>query len=207
MVKSSEDSMQRLFRAVLSEAQAEADQVLAAARAKADAIRERAREQAQTERDEILRHARQEAESTRSQAIASAELQARTIRLERREKLLEGVFEAARQQLPTVVRWGDYGEIVSQLIREGVDHLGASAVRIRADAQTQALLTDALLRQVSQETGAELEVGETLEHGTGIVAETVDGHRQYDNTLEARLGRWQDTLRAPVYRILVGESL
>jgi vacuolar-type H+-ATPase subunit E/Vma4 len=37
--------------------------------------------------------------------------------------------------------------------------------------------------------------------------ETVDGRRQYDNTLEVRLGRMRNSLRSSVYRLLMGESL
>jgi vacuolar-type H+-ATPase subunit E/Vma4 len=49
-------------------------------------------------------------------------------------------------------------------------------------------------------------MGETLEQGTGVVVETLDGHRQLDNTLETRLKRMEEALRTPVYRILTGES-
>jgi vacuolar-type H+-ATPase subunit E/Vma4 len=54
---------------------------------------------------------------------------------------------------------------------------------------------------------AQLQLGEPLAHGLGIVAETIDGHLRYANTLEARLERWQDKLREPAYRLLMGESL
>ncbi len=54
--------------------------------------------------------------------------------------------------------------------------------------------------------GVRLRVGEPLARGTGIVLETPDGHRRYDNTLETRLARMQNILRASVYHILMGEE-
>ncbi|MDY7040587.1 MAG: V-type ATP synthase subunit E family protein [Chloroflexota bacterium] len=206
-MKSVDASIQALSRAVLSEARAEAEQIVADATAKADAIRQRAQEQAAAEREKILEQACHEAERIRSQAIAAAQLRARTLQLERREKLLDGVFDAARQRLPSVRQWTDYEQIVRRLIREAVAHLETDVARIRADAQTRKLLSDDALAELSKELGVQLQLGTPLEHGTGVIAETTEGHRQYDNTLEARLSRRQDALRSPVHRLLMGESL
>ena len=202
-----EEGMQALSRAVLAEARAEAEQLLADAQTKVEAIRQRAQEQAETEGKQILERAQAEAASIRSQCIAAAELEARTLRLERREKLLDSVFGAVQQRLPAVQQWTDYSQIVRQLSYEAVIQLGAPSARIRADEQTQVILADGMLAEIADQAGVELELGEPLQRGTGIVAETVDGHRRYENTLEARLARQQSALRAPVYHLLMGESL
>jgi vacuolar-type H+-ATPase subunit E/Vma4 len=200
------EGIQALARAVLSDARAEAEQILADARAKVDDLRRRTEEQAAAEREAILEHARQEAKRTHSQAIAAAQLEARTLRLARREKLLQRVFDQARQRLSAVPQWSEYDQILRQLIVEAVGHLGSDAVRIQVDGQTRAVLTDDLLAEIAGETGVPLQLGTSLEHRTGILAETVDGRRRYDNTLEARLDRRQDALRGPVYRLLMGEA-
>ena len=72
---------------------------------------------------------------------------------------------------------------------------------------THAMLSDGMLAQLSSELQLELHLGEVQSQGIGIIAETMDGHRQFDNTLEARLHRLQDSLRSPVYHILMGETL
>jgi vacuolar-type H+-ATPase subunit E/Vma4 len=206
-MKSVEENLQALSRAVLHDARDESERMLADAKAKAEAVRQKAEEQAQSEREAILEQARQEAERIHSEAIAAAEMQARTLQLERREKVLDKVFEAARERLPAVQQWTDYEQIVRQLLREAVTHLGASAVQIRADKETQKLLSDDLLAELSEELDVQLQLGATLERGIGVIAETEDGHRQYDNTLQTRLSRQKDALRSPVYHILMGESL
>jgi vacuolar-type H+-ATPase subunit E/Vma4 len=206
-MKSVEENLQALSRSVLHDARAESEQMLADAKAKAEAVRQSAAEQAKSEREAILAQARQEAERIRSEAIAAAEMRARTLQLERREKLLDSVFEAARGRLPAVQQWTDYEQIVRQLVREAVAHLGAGAVQVRTDAKTQKLLSDDLLAELSEELNVQLQRGATLERGVGVIAETVDGHRQYDNTLQTRLSRQKDALRFPVYRVLMGESL
>jgi V/A-type H+-transporting ATPase subunit E len=201
------ESIKALSRAVQAEARTEADQVLADAKAKAEAIGQRAQEQAAAERAEILEHASADAERIRSQAIATAQLKARTLQLERREKLLDSVFAAAQQQVPTVQQWTDYGQIARRLLREALTLLGADAAQVRADEGTRAVLTDPVLAEISEELGVQLQFGAPLEQGTGVIVETTDGHRQVDNTLETRLSRLQDALRAPVYHLLMGESL
>jgi vacuolar-type H+-ATPase subunit E/Vma4 len=206
-MKSVEESTRALSRAVLSEAQADAEQIRTSAKAKADAIRQHAREQGEAERDEILKHARQQASHIHSQAVATAQLKARTLRLGRREKLLNSIFDAARKQLVTVQEWTDYDQIARQLAREAVGHLGVGQVRILVDERTRAVLTDDVLSEVSGEMDVQLQLGEPLERGTGVIAETVDGHLHYDNTLEARLERWQNALRSPVYHLLMEKPL
>jgi vacuolar-type H+-ATPase subunit E/Vma4 len=206
-MKSVEERMQVLARAVLNEAQAEARQILADAQEKAEAIRQRGRERAAAERAETLEQTRREAGQIREQAIAAAQLKARMLRLEQREKLLNHVFEAVQQRLPAVQQWTDYEQIVQELIREAVLDLGTQAVRIRADAQADQLLTEEVLARLARELDVTLEKGASLGEGIGIVAETIDGRRQYDNTLQARLRRSREELRAPVYHLLMGEPL
>jgi vacuolar-type H+-ATPase subunit E/Vma4 len=206
-MKSVEENMQTLSRAMQTEARAEAEQIMADVEAKAEAIQQRAQEQAATERTEVLERASQEVERIRSQAIATTQLKAQMLQLERREKLLARVFEATRQQLPAVQQWTDYDQIVRHLLREALIHLGANTAQIRADEQARILLTDQVLDGVSKELGVQVQLGTPLKQGTGVIVETVDGHRQYDNTLETRLSRLQDALRSPVYHLLLGESL
>jgi vacuolar-type H+-ATPase subunit E/Vma4 len=206
-MRSLDENLEALSRAVLSEARNQAEQVLTEAREKAEATRERARQRAETERKEILEHAAQEAERVRGQAVAAAQLKARTLHLGEREKLLDSVFDAARQQLPSIQKWKDYDQVAANLLREALNHLGASSAQFRADETTQKLLKDQTLADVSKELNVQIQVGPQLKHGIGVIVETPDGHLQYDNTLGTRLDRMQNTLRPKVYQLLTGESL
>jgi vacuolar-type H+-ATPase subunit E/Vma4 len=205
-MRSIDENIQALTRAVLNEAHAEAEQILAEAQANAQAVRERAQEQASAERDGLLARATQEAERLGSQAVASAQLQARTAELERREKLLNSVFDAARQQITDVPKRADYDQIARDLLRQALISLDADTALIRVDERTQTALTDQVLEEISAELGVQVTHGTPLEHGVGLIVQTADGHRQYDNTLEARLERQHNALRAPVLRLLRGED-
>jgi len=206
-MRSLEENIESLSRAMISEAKAEADQIRTSAQAKADEIRQRAQQQADTERTEILDRARQEADRLRGQVVATTQMKARTMELEHREKLLDGVFEAARKQLPSIEQWSDYDQIAHKLLEEAIKQLGADKIQVRADEQTQKVMDKLGLEKLSKELETEIILGKPLDQGLGVISETVDGHLQYDNTLETRLGRLQNGLRSPVYRILIGETL
>jgi vacuolar-type H+-ATPase subunit E/Vma4 len=204
-MRSVEENIEALTRTVLNDVQAEADRLLADAQTDAETMRAQAHEQADDERDEILARAKQEAAHLRSQAIASAHLQARTDELARRESLLDSVFDAVQQQLPNVAQRNDYDRIARHLLRDGLKHLGADKVLIRADELTRAQLTNQVLDEIAADMEIQVQHGSPLEQGVGLIVQTTDGHRQYDNTLEARLDRMQNALRAPVLRVLTGE--
>ena len=206
-MSSIEENIATLSHAILDEAEADAQRILADAHAKADAIRQRAQEQAAAERKEILDRATQESERIRGQAMATAQLKARTLQLEHREQLLQSVFVSARKDLSSVLKWSEYDTIARRLLSEALVQLGASAVKIHTDATTAKYLSDSVVAEVSKEQNVQVEVADALAKGSGVLAETTDGHLQYENTLEDRLNRLENELRSPVYHILIGEAL
>lgn len=205
-MKPEEENTEALKRAILREAQAEAEQIQAEGAAKADVIRKQAQARAEAERRIILERAAAEAERLRSQVIATAQMKARTIQLEHREKLLDQVFDAAAQKLPALRQRPDYNQIAQHLLREALTELNASKAQVRADAATQNLLMGEL-NKISKELNIEIRMDAPLEEETGVVVETAEGHLHYDNTLGTRLNRLQDSLRASVYHVLMGELL
>lgn len=206
-MKPEEENIENLSRAILFEAQADAEQIQADAKEKADATRQQAQLRAESERKEILDHARQEAERLRSQMVATAQMKARTLQLEHREKLLDKVFNAAKEKLSALQKRSDYDRIVAELLREAVTQLKVDQAEVRADAVTQKILKDKVLNTLSKELNTKLSVGEVLDEGTGIVVDADHGRLHYDNTLETRLSRLQSALRSAVYHVLMGEKL
>jgi V/A-type H+-transporting ATPase subunit E len=201
------NDIQALVSAIREEVAGEAGQILADARTQAESIRRQAQTQADAERETILQRARQEAEALRDHTAAAARLEAQTLKLKRREQLLERAFAEARRQLAAAPQWPDYEQIVYRLVREAVERLGAAEVVVRADEETRRVLSDQALAKLGEELGVRLRSGEPLTRSSGAVVETPDGHRRYDNTLETRLARMRDVLRTPVYHILMGEMI
>lgn len=198
--------IEMLSRAILTEARDEAEQIKAEAREKAEAIRRRAQEQAEHERKAILDRAREDAERLRGQAVATAQLKSRSLQLENREQLLDRVFKSVREKLAEIQKRPDYEEIAALLLREALVQLRVKKAQVRADKTTQAILEKKVLDDLSGELNGEFTSAGVLEEGTGIVVDAADGKLHYDNTLETRLERLEGTLRASVYKMLIGEQ-
>jgi V/A-type H+-transporting ATPase subunit E len=195
-----------LERAILSEARDKAEQIKAEAKEKVDAIRKRAQERAEAERREILDKAQQDADRLRSQAAATAQLKSRSTQLAHREQLLDRAFKAVREKLPEVQKRPDYDQIAALLLREALVQLRVNKAEIRADKITQSSLEKGALAEISKELKGQFTMGTPLEEGIGVVVNAADGKLNYDNTLETRLNRLQGTLRASVYKLLMGEQ-
>ena len=206
VTRTAEENFEPLSRAILKEADVDAQQIREEAKARADAIRQRARDEAENVRQENLNKARQDADRLRSQSVASAQLKARTMQLEHREKLLDRVFQAAKEKLADVQNGSDYDQLAARLLREALVQLRVDKAQIRADKSTQSLLDKKTLKELSSELKGQFTFGEPLEEGVGVVVEAGEGRLHYDNTLETRLQRLQSNLRASVYKVLMGEQ-
>jgi vacuolar-type H+-ATPase subunit E/Vma4 len=209
-----QNNVQALQRAIMEIAQQEVQTILSEAKATVAGIEKRAQERVQVESAHILEEAQQNAKTLVAQAAAKAQLEAQMLKLRRREHLLEHTFDVVRQRLRTIPQRPDYADIVKHLIREAVTYLDEQTFTLEADAVTRALLSEAFLKDLAEELGVSLELAPLEEspsirepfEGTGVALTTDDGHRRYDNTLEARLTRMQDDLRTAVYHILVEEA-
>lgn len=204
-MKSEAQDIEMLSRAILAEVRDESEQIRAEAKEKAEAIRRRAQEQAEQERKAILDRAREDAERLRGQGAATAQLKARSLQLTSREQLLDRVFKTVRERLSEVQKRSDYEEVAAQLLREALVQLRVNKAEVRADKTTAHILKKGVLRELSKDLNGEYTSGEELEEGTGIIVDAADGKLHYDNTLETRLQRLEGTLRASVYKMLIGE--
>lgn len=202
-----DDNIQRLSREIIQQAEADAEKILAEAKIKAEQIRNHAQEVIAADKKRILEQAKNDADRIRGQAIATAQLNARTLILESREKLLVSVFESSMEKIPSVQNYSDYPAIVENMALEAITQLNVKKVILHADKVTNDLLKDSVLKKISTKFDGTIELGEPLKKGTGIIAETADGHLNYDNTLETRLRRLEGELRSPVYHLLMGETL
>ena len=200
------NGIEALRQAIMQDAREEVERILADARARAKDIRARAEARANAERETMMQRAHREAETARGRVIAQAQMEAQTLKLRRREGMLERPFTEARRQLASVPQRPEYEQIACRLVREAARHLDADSALVRADVETREVLSSEVVAELSGELGVYLGPGEPLERGTGVVLETPDGHRRYDNTLENRLARTRDALRTPVYHILIGEE-
>ena len=203
-MKTEEQDIELLARAIMAEARDEAEHLRVEAKERAEAIRKRAQEQAAAERKAILDRAKEDADRLRSQSSATSLLKARSQQLEQREKILNDVFAEVRSRLDAIRKRSDYGEIASMLAREALTQLKSTEAEVRADEAAQKALK---LDDLSRELKGKFSSGKVLDEGTGVVVSAAGGKLNYDNTLETRLARLQNSLRSSVYKVLMGDKV
>ena len=202
-----QNNIEALERAIMEEAEEDAQRIQSEAQAEIERIRRDVKATIKVEEERMLQRADKEAQNIHSHSLAAAQLDAQNTKLRRRELLLQSTFSKARERLSSVPQRSDYPQVLRQLIIEAVHHVGADKATLRFDRNTQNYLSSDFLTQLEQELGVTFTVGEPLAQSTGVIVETSDGHRRYDNTLETRLDRMQNGLRTFVYRILMGDSV
>ena len=198
-------NIQNLSRTVLRSAEQEAQKVLSEAEEKANQIRHIAQQEREDAYHQVIAKALKEADFIRNKNRATVEAEVQMNWLVKREELINHVFEESLASLHKIVDQDDYKTIVEELVVEAIFQLNDETVVIRLDEKANQLLDDANLKKIAGEHHVTLERGDILPEKFGVIAETVDGHRQFDNSLQARLGRLKGKLRMPVYQILMGE--
>ncbi len=197
---------QDLEQAIMQEAKADVDHILNDAQTQTLRMKQQAQAEADAKREAILQNAREKVAAQQQQSDARARQEAQMLKLRRREQLLERVFTAAQERLASIPERPDHAQIGHRLVQEAVKRLAVDEIIVRTDGGTWENLDEETLKKLGEELGVHLIPGARLSHGTGVILETPNGHRYYDNTLETRLERIKDTLRAPVYRILMGQE-
>lgn len=205
-MNATDTSIRNLSHTVLRNAQLDAAKILAEAEEKTNEIKQHAQQEREQEYESLIEAARKDSSFIKNKNIASAEAEAQMNWLLRRETLIDQVFEKSADLLPKVLDRSDYAKIVENLIVEAVFQLSESEAHIHMDEMTNELISDALIQRLSEESGVAIQRGKILKEKIGVIAVTPGGHRQYDNSLQARLRRQKSGLRLPVYQILVGED-
>jgi len=201
-----QDDIRTLERAILQDASGEAQRILTDARARVTSLRQEAQARLESERAATVGRAEDEAASLLDQTVAEVRIDAQSLRLRRREQLLDRVFSDARARIADAAQWPDYAEVALRLTRDAAKQIDSDAMIVKADAATARYLGEEVLSSLGQDAGVRLVMGASLTEGIGVILETPDGHRRFDNTLENRLNRLHDRLRAGVFHILMGEE-
>lgn len=198
-----------MSRAILDDTKMEAERIVRDARLASERAMERAREEAEEIRAQMLKRARSEAEHLEQRTEATARLEAQRIVLTARERAIDAAFERACELLAAKVEKEGYAGILEDLVLDAVPKLGPpETCVVRVSAQDQSILEDIDLDELASAWRGRVNLiaGQPVEINGGVIVETVDGHRRYDNSFQARLKRERPRLRAQVYRLLQGAT-
>ena len=183
---------------ILAEAEREARRIRRAAEEEAKRIKGEAEKAAKLIIDRRLRAARE-------RILGEAEMEGRRKLMEAREELVSRVFEEATKRIESLIndegRRDEYLEILSKLIAEAVEKIGGSEFIVSANERDLELLKRNLGKIRRSLPSRELKLTlseEPIECLGGVVVESGDRLKVYNNTLDGRLLRVRRLLSAKV---------
>ncbi len=152
------DQISLLCRAIRGKGQKEAEEILSRARKQADRILQEAKENTQRDLEVQTSQERQSAYQRAQQVTGAAELKARQQVMITRQALLKEVFEGAEERLLAIRDGPGYPKILRLLAIQAISSLSEGPCWIQVRKDDQALFSQALLTDLSKETGQTVEL-------------------------------------------------
>lgn len=193
--------LEEILKALEPEAQLQIERLRSEADTEAAAITAKAGEEAKAIKDRHLASARQRLGKERERLVSGAKLEAKMVRLDAREALLERAFTAAQERLAQLRGNWAYPRYLMRLTREAVAEIG-SDLRIAVSA-----VDEELIRAVVLELGVRAQISAGLNTCGGLEASTPDGRIRVVNTVEARLERAIGEVRREIAALLAPEEV
>jgi len=196
---SQDTEIKKIISKIKEDAEREAEKIKEKARKKEEEILKKAEAEAKSKSDEILNQGKKEAELEKQRILANAKLQAKKIKLDVKEKIIEKSFSLAEEKLKELVSSEEYEKILKDLIREAISILGREDLEVLCRKEDEKIVKK-IIKDLS---GVELAKDNISTIG-GVIVRSKDRQVQVDNTFEARLTRMRDDLRIKVAKILFG---
>jgi vacuolar-type H+-ATPase subunit E/Vma4 len=199
------DQVELLCQAILTQGRQEAERIVSEAREKADRLvaaeEARGREEVRRATEEM----QAQALFTARNLVDRAALESKRRVAEAKETVLGGIFKLGLERLQAFRDSADYPNWLRRMLIKARQELAGERLRLEAHPEEARWLTETLLEEVSQETGARLELA--LDAGMptgGFIAVREDGRMRLDLTFQGIVSRRREQLRTEMARRLWG---
>jgi vacuolar-type H+-ATPase subunit E/Vma4 len=176
----------------------EVDKVLSRAKRTADARLGETRKRAQAEVQQILDAAGARAGRERRRVMSDLSLETKKITLKARGELVEEVLEQVRARLERTRGTPEYRAMLKALTIDGVLALDRGEVCVSVSAADAAMANEAFYDEVARDCGRPVSISSAAdldEAAMGAVVRAADGSVLFDNTIGARMDRMADELQ------------
>lgn len=200
------ESSEALCNEILAHAGREHDEIVQGAQRDAEDLLKKARAGADNARQKRIDEARAEGERLKDITLAAASVEARKLRLERIETLLESIREDVREKLPGVRSDGNFADIIVDLAASAIKEMSGEGFTVRLPEGDRPILGADIAGQIAAKAGCpegSVTVSfEPMAEGEGPLIEDAKGSQVWDNRFAARLERlW------PQFRRLIAEKM
>jgi vacuolar-type H+-ATPase subunit E/Vma4 len=199
---------EKLQQEILEDAERKARRAIERARRDAEKLLEAARQENEKKRAEQLAAAQHRADERVNAVQASISHDKQQMWLAAREEVIN---EVLRNSLAAIYEnTGEQRrETCRQLLKEALAAMGSDQVTIVVAEPDVDMVRAEILPQVASDLGldtANCQVVGSARIKAGVLVETADRRRRYDNTLDGRAFRMKERLRADILAALEAES-
>lgn len=188
--------LEEMLRALEFEGVAECERIVSQGRARADKVLEEAKAEAARQREERLAKAALALQLEQSKIVKAARFAVKKEIIKAKEAAIEEVFRAAAQRLGSLRQSPRYKQIFERLAREALKGM-TGRVRVRVDPQ------DAdLAREVLTALGVDFTLEADGQYAGGLEVYAEDGRVWAVNTIESRLEKARQGLKAEIADLL-----
>jgi V/A-type H+-transporting ATPase subunit E len=208
-----QEGEKKIINRIVEMAEAEVRKVMAEAQAQAETITKETERKGYSAAEDLSRHGTQEAKREKQRIIADARLKAKRKKMSMQEQLIQESFERATNYLQDLTLKGEgagysYTTIITNFIREAAEIIGPLSLELSFNARDKKRF-EPLLPQISEQVSKALGKKVTLSISEktistlgGVNVKSEDGTVGVDNTIEARMSRFNEGLKAEVTKIL-----
>jgi vacuolar-type H+-ATPase subunit E/Vma4 len=184
---------QKLRDEILNDAKRKAERTVSRARREAEKAHEQAADEQRAEREQALARVAERADARCRAILATVSQEVRQRRLRAREDIIERCLDEALA-LAAGLSGEEAKESLRGLLAEALQALGPGEAVIRLRAEDASLLSAEFLSSLGADPATlTVKADETI--GGGVVVESADGRRQFDNTYATRRERLRERLR------------
>ena len=189
-------ALEDIFRALDEQADKEVEDILATARAQADAIVADAEEQAAGICSACVEHTESAMQRKAAKRTNAARLEGKKKVASVKEAAVSDAFDQAAEQLASLRSRDTYPVVFKALVSEAVAGVSGDMVLLVDPAD------EALARQTLGELGVDAEVRTEITTSGGVAVLTGNGRIMRRNTLEDRLDKVRHSIQSDVAEIL-----
>ncbi len=154
----------------------------------------------------ITKKAELQTKSELSKYTASAKLKSKYRMLETKDVLINEVLTTVEKQMESIIGKAEYKKVLSRLIVDGCKTLSEDKLELifpkgHASYVDIAEIEKVIAKEIGKKTKLTISK-ETKRSKGGVIIRTLDNRRWVDNTFEARLERFGNTVRDTISKIL-----
>ncbi|MFX0209757.1 MAG: V-type ATP synthase subunit E [Candidatus Hodarchaeota archaeon] len=206
--KSSQDRIYLLRDEIIKEADQKSQLMVTEAKTDAEKILSQSKTEVEKIKAQFLEKGRIPAEVEAKRILATASLELKLIMAEKKEEILDSIFQNALDTITRLSESSDYVSILERVIIEGAIALNGGELEVFVRAEDISKINSDKLAQMVAKEGvtANFKINQIDRDSIGGALIFKEGKIWVDNTFEARLERRREDIRTSVAEVLFGRK-